>query len=724
MDNQRMMVERQIELLMAQSTDSNYTQYLMQLLYRLRRREVTTEFAVSEVNRTYQIYMQWQTLQNRSQQPQTVQMQDSMQQVQARQMSEGMQQVQTIQPPVAKKNVEFTIGAWVLSVVGVLFVLTAFVMLGLTYMNGMVKGLCLYGIALAVLLVSELLLNRKMPKFAVGITGLGICGLYLATLLNYLYLENFTAVVAVILTLAVSALAVFISRRKDSGTIKIISFMGCYIFFLTAGGALSGTIEGEGSVVRMLVTTLILFLINGMTILLPVKRKQTVVHIVHMASNCIFSIVFAIMSFVYMEEEYYVLFFLLAAILTQGLIAHKANKAVLQHADTENAVIGIFITYLVSEIVLALVLLAGSFYVLVTEMQTVVHITTGFFWLLCAGMSFLLGKSRMKWLPYWIGTAYTLILYWCGGVFVDIGHCILGNEYEGLEYAWPWYKLGVVLAVFLVAKLLSRVKELRISELLITVYTALQALVVFVSLDLKWYEKGIEKQVAVQDFTASLCYLTVFLLSVTALHYWKIAYEEIVIAVFLAFICLNLQNVMMPALLMGVLLMAVVGYNNIEFCRDKYIRIGNYINLGVVTALYIGIAFVQNHLLYGIMLLLGISFLVLTFREKYGMNFKGRNLVLVLFLCYMTVIWKMPVSVLKSVILMLIAIAAVVTGFVIKEKKLRITGLGLTLAVCGKIVVYDFAGLENEEKMILFLCVGVIVLAISGIYIALEKKIV
>lgn len=718
MDNQRMMVERQIELLMAQSTDSNYTQYLMQLLYRLRRREVTTEFAVSEVNRTYQIYMQWQMLQNRTQQPQAVQMQDGMQQVQTRQMSENVPQVQTIQSPAVKKNVEFTIGAWVLSIVGVLFVLTAFVMLGLTYMNGMVKGLCLYGIALAVLLVSELLLNRKMPKFAVGITGLGIGGLYLATLLNYLYLENFSAVAAVSLTLAVSILTVFISRRKDSGIIRIVSFMGCYICILTAGAPFFGVTAGEGaSALQLLLTTVILFLVNGMTLLLPVKSNQTVVHIVHMASNCVFSIVLAVMAFIYMEEEYYVLFFLLAAILTQGLIASKANKAVFRHTDTESAGIGIFITYLVSEIVLALVLLAGSFYVLVTEMQIVVHITTGFFWLLCAGMSFLLGKSSMKWLPYWIGTAYTLILYWCGGVFVDIGYYILGN-------AWPWYKLGVILAVFLVAKLLSRVKELRISELLITVYTALQAVMVFWSLDLEWYENGIEKQAAVQNFTASLCYLTVFLLSVTALHYWKVVYEEIVVVVFLAFICMNLQNVMMPALLMGVLLMAVVGYNNIEFCRDKYIRIGNYINLGVATALYIGIAFVQNHLLYGIMLLLGISFLVLTFREKYGMNFKVRNLVLVLFLCYMAVIWKMPVSVLKSVILMLIAIAAVIAGFVIKEKKLRVTGLGLTLAVCGKIVVYDFAGLENVEKMILFLCVGVIVLAISGIYIALEKKIV
>ena len=170
--------------------------------------------------------------------------------------------------------------------------------------------------------------------------------------------------------------------------------------------------------------------------------------------------------------------------------------------------------------------------------------------------------------------------------------------------------------------------------------------------------------------------------------------------------------------------MAVVGFNSVEFCRGDKIKVCNYLNLGLAACLYVWIAFLDNSLLYAIMLLLGISFMVLTFREKYGMNFKIKNLIFVLFLCYMTLIWRMPLPIMKSIILVIIAIGAVVAGFVMKEKKLRITGLSLTLAVCGKIVLYDFTGLDNIEKMVLFLTVGLIVLAISGIYIALEKKIV
>ncbi len=87
-------------------------------------------------------------------------------------------------------------------------------------------------------------------------------------------------------------------------------------------------------------------------------------------------------------------------------------------------------------------------------------------------------------------------------------------------------------------------------------------------------------------------------------------------------------------------------------------------------------------------------------------------------------IWDIPVPFIRSIILMVIAIGAVTAGFCIREKGLRIGGLVLTLIVCGKMILFDFAGAATTDKMVLFLTVGLIVLAISGIYIALEKKIV
>ena len=71
---------------------------------------------------------------------------------------------------------------------------------------------------------------------------------------------------------------------------------------------------------------------------------------------------------------------------------------------------------------------------------------------------------------------------------------------------------------------------------------------------------------------------------------------------------------------------------------------------------------------------------------------------------------------------MVIAIGTIVMGFLFKEKKLRIGGLILTLSVGAKLALYDFPGAATTEKMILFMVAGVIVLAISAIYIALEKS--
>ncbi|MGN1149031.1 MAG: hypothetical protein ACI4TB_11435, partial [Lachnospiraceae bacterium] len=58
MDNARMALEQQIEALIAQSRDAYFTEYLRGLLVQVRQNVVTTEYALKELNRTYQLYQQ------------------------------------------------------------------------------------------------------------------------------------------------------------------------------------------------------------------------------------------------------------------------------------------------------------------------------------------------------------------------------------------------------------------------------------------------------------------------------------------------------------------------------------------------------------------------------------------------------------------------------------------------------------------------------------------
>ena len=75
-----------------------------------------------------------------------------------------------------------------------------------------------------------------------------------------------------------------------------------------------------------------------------------------------------------------------------------------------------------------------------------------------------------------------------------------------------------------------------------------------------------------------------------------------------------------------------------------------------------------------------------------------------------------------SLFLMVLAILAIVAGFVRCQMPLRIFGLCLSLFACAKVVLYDFWDLELLEKSLLFLGVGLIAIAIALVYAVLEHQ--
>ena len=666
-------------------------------------------------------YIQQQGIQQSqyAQQPQNIQQAQYIQPLQNAQQAQYTQQVPYIDPQKAKrKNVEFAVGAGVLSVVGVLFVLVAFVLLSINYMNGMLKGMCLYGISVAILLFSELYLQKKLPKFAIGITGLGICCLYLSTMINYLYFANFNVWIAAGISVLISLMAVLLSRKRDSGILKIISFIGCYVCIFPICRVLSGE-QGKTQAIHFGFITVMILFINLMTVFLPVKKNRVMANISHLIANTVFTIGFVNLMCGYLENPSYVLFFLLSILLVQGFVFYQLEKPyfdVESHKGKAGNVTAYTVTtglILVYFVVVSLLAVRDGFFVSF-------HLASGLFLVVCGILFFLFKKSSLKWIQYWLFCPTVLLMYTIrlDGAAVSL-HIASGSL--------QWWKMGVTLAVFASAKILSRKKILRVSELLITIFTALQAVMVFIVYDIQLHVSLLYPE-READLTAglicTLCFLGAFLLSLAALYHWKSIYEEIVICVFGLFILILFRNELTPAALMCVLFTGVILFNSIEFFRGKYIKIFNYINLAFIVCLYMAAAFAKNHVSYGIMLVLGISFMVLAFRERFGMNFKIKEIIFALFLCYMVLIWDIPIPILKSIVLMLIAIGAVAAGFAIRQKRLRITGLALTLVVCAKVVFYDFAGAQTAEKIILFLMVGLIALAISGIYLALEKKIV
>lgn len=671
-----------INKLRQESVDVGFSKYLDTLQARLDNQMIQAIHLEQELNQNYQVYLQHFGAQVKpvmpnqgisDKQPETAES-ITLQQAQMPQMNR--------QPVRQRKSVEFTIGTGVFCVLGVLFILTAFVMLGMIYMGGLFKGLCLYAMAGVVILISELLFRKRMEKFSLGLTGLGIAGLFTSTMVNSLYLHNFGNVVAIVITVAISVLAAIMARKKDSGMIKVISFIGCYAGFLPIGK--------YDSTAEFIAISLILLFINVFTILLPVKRRAKAVHITHLLSNMVMTIVLADLSlFGELVDVRWIMGFVISNLLVLGLVYYCSWKR-------WQCSIGVFVNFLVAFAV-------ESFYYSMILMPAVhskiydafaldpmwYHIMFGAYSLLLVILFLMFIKNRYKWIYYYFAVACVFLTY--GASFFD-------NDSSA--------KLAAVLSVFVLCKLLSRIKMLKVSEIVISAITLFYALYAF--------EEG---TVWAHVYAAS------FLLSALALKEYKVVHQYfITVSSILYLVVMYGDFELAPALLVGILFLLLFAFNNVKWWRaDKQ----PVYNIGVATILFAGafltpiVAGPINTLLIA---LFGTATVILLFTEKYEMEFKLKYLMLVLFWSYLVLQTEFEIQLVSSVLLMVIAIVSVIMGFVLSVKEVRVFGLVSSLLVCLKVLFYDFSETPIQERMLLFLLVGVIILSISFIYILLEKK--
>lgn len=75
-----------------------------------------------------------------------------------------------------------------------------------------------------------------------------------------------------------------------------------------------------------------------------------------------------------------------------------------------------------------------------------------------------------------------------------------------------------------------------------------------------------------------------------------------------------------------------------------------------------------------------------------------------------------------SIALMIAAFVLIAGGAVINKAELRLSGLIIALVVCIKVAFYDARELGELMRMVVFFAVGLIAIAISFIYLAIEKK--
>ncbi len=181
-----------------------------------------------------------------------------------------------------KSRLEFTVGAGVLGVVGAIFLLIAFVIFAMNFMSGFVKGICLYGIAAAVLAVSELFVKKRQETFSFGMTGAGISGLFLTTVINYAYFSVINDIAAVVL---ITGLAFWISYKRDSGLFRIIALSGNLVCLLP--------VVDYQNVWQFFIAGVMVLLFQAGAAFMPAKKEQNVTLVFQMVISSLSVVLFS-----------------------------------------------------------------------------------------------------------------------------------------------------------------------------------------------------------------------------------------------------------------------------------------------------------------------------------------------------------------------------------------------------------------------------------------------
>ncbi len=587
-------------------------------------------------------------------------------------------------PPKQKKsNAEFTIGATVLSVVGGGFILAALVMLGMTFMEGIVKGICLYGISLIFLLISELLLYRKWPMLGAIFSTIGIGGLYLSTIVNYLGLHNFNLWVTLGITIGITFFVVLLSRKRDSILYRMLGIIAGYLCFFT--------IQAGITEVEFLVVSGMILLLNVLCITVPMQRSKTGVHIAHMLMNTFFAFCFIYRAMTTCDMgELPILIFTISSMVVL-LILFVTQCYSLETQNPVKIQSGFLVAYYFSA--------AGYLFLINTFVYKLVDMEMGNWY--CYGSAIAVGTiSLMAMLVLSIGKRSGQ-----GHIYTVLNLMLL--YIVGCSYG-KWDYIICLLALLVVAKLIGCWRKdtvYRINDMYIT------AILCIVT--------------GMYDGIQAYVLLAGVIFSILMIHYNQTYYEILLMVTLLAYTAKQLPIILQLPVIVGLLLVGILMFNNVKRWQGKYILLFNGLALGGQLLCFLSLCnpvYRNESITYLCMLIFGITTIVLTLQERYQMNFSGKYMILAVFLTYMAFLFRANVPVVNSILLMIIALVCVGIGFVANKKAVRIYGLVLSLVVCGKLVLYDFFQAATLQKTILFFAVGVISLVIATIYIVLEKK--
>lgn len=667
-------LEERVKTLLQESKDAEFTCYLHDMQKRITQQRYQVDLLQDELDRRYSMHRYNSQLNHSSAgeehgapRPEAVQ---------PNPIFQGEVNVQK------KSSVEYTIGGVLLSILGGGFILTAFLLLGMNFMNGLTKGICLYGAALLVCILSEIFIYRRVPKLGTVLTTIGIGCLYLSTVINYATLHTLNGLIAIGIVILITLFAFLLGRQRHTEWYRGVSIIACYLCLIPLSAA-----SGELGLWVVLLTVIVLSVLSiAQQPDVGAEGHYTWIHIMHMVINTLFMQILLWRADSYSASGITRIGIVIVSIAVLHILLVAQFRALYKEQDGGAQTYGSLASYCISAVLCSfmLALLMSNHEISLLLQIAAIALMAA----ICLIAFLLLRKFEVKWYIYYF---INLTLFLTYGLGDNMGLAVL-----------------VILGLLAMAKILSicKIRQARAVDALLTLVASVAMFLL-------------------PEQPYGYILLGAMLLSIVFINHWQ-TYYEIVITFSVALFAAThlLMQFRLPAFV-GIMFVAILAFHNVKRWQGKGITLFSGLALAsqIICFLLLANPIYNNaYITYLCMLVFGLATIVITFQEEYHMNFAGKHLIAALFLTYMAFVIHTDMPVLNSILIMLVALASVGVGFARKEMAVRVYGLVLSLCVCGKIVLYDYLSAPVIQKILLFFIVGVIALIISGIYIMLEKK--
>lgn len=595
-------------------------------------------------------------------------------------------------------------------VLGIIMILIGVSIFGkyvyVNYLNNFIKGILLFGIGIAIILLSELLIKRKNVDYSKGVTIMGLCEIYISIMINAMGLHNISEFIAFVLVFLLSASTIVYSFVQKSFAFRYFAHGAGLLSFLFFADIVSKDMNSSLLVVGYII------ILNILNVVLPIKNHNNYLSafaIYTFVINC-FIMVFLRLS---LSSEVYAgvcMFYIILSFLIDKFILKQ-----LESKDIANIFRDIFLIYVT----------VFSLFIGVNN-KIIGSIIIGGGIIISIGCTILTkNMNKYKYLVPSVIFALKIVKN------IEIGD---SNIQDVLFY----FVLNIGILLFGYLKVTKKSKLLNISMNISVIYMILISFINAVNIycDIDAYFHLFQLFIGFITITGvMLCHIVNEEKNSPAFSVLK--YYSLMLIVPTAIEINYLVNEYVTYIVIcAVYFIAMIIYTRVEYLRNNNCKTDNVLIAFIIFIISIIILFRNmNVVTYIDIIGLIICFASLSIftKDRYNNLFVSDlskiGVINVVALTYLIIVFLKTFEtsnyitiIIIDILLMTLACFDVIKGFLKGCNGIRAMGIVIALITCLKVPILDCIGMNAIEKTLVFIGIGIISMILAYVYSSYVKR--